>query len=251
MPELHERQPFALRDRDGRILYADQQSKSLGDTMVSYVDHLDELGRTNGKLSVHREVMRELAEVVHAHRGDFALALHAVELEDRVAGLGSEEPTPGGLRGLVARVRATGAEREAALQRAALMANFDSLAGVHPDAKSVIYAGGRMETLRTTLYAQAMIMRSRDIARELRSNPAWVTHTLGERPADPVLQTVWNRTAHDIAARRVDMAITEPESHGLPANEHELLEVISEARVELGLEIPRPSADQALGLALA
>lgn len=185
MPDLHDRQPFALRDRNGRILYADPQSQHLGDTMVSYVDHIEELRRTNGNLSVHREVMRELAEVMHTHRGDFALALHAVELEDRIAGLDPEEPTPGGLSGLLVRARATTAERAAGRQRAALMANFDSLAGVRSDAESVIYAKGRMDNLRTTLYAQAMIIRSRDIARELGSHPAWVTNMLGERPRRP------------------------------------------------------------------
>ncbi|HUA88302.1 MAG TPA: hypothetical protein VL994_02640 [Steroidobacteraceae bacterium] len=251
MPDLHDRQPFPLRDRNGRILFSDPASQSLGDTMVAYVDHLDEVSRTNGNLSVHREVMRELAEVMHAHRGDFALAMHAVELEDRIAGLPPEDPTPGGLRGVVARARRTAAEREAGRRRAALMANYESLSGVRPDAESVIYAEGRMDNLRTTLYAQAMIMRSRDIARELGSNPAWVTNTLGERPADPELQKVWNRTAHQIAARRADMRITEAESPGLPANQHELLTTITNARVELGLDDPAVVTEQELGLAIS
>ena len=250
MPDLHERQPFPLRDRNGQILFTDYRSQSLGDTMASYVEHLDDLTRTNRNLSVHREVLRELGEVMHTHRGDFALAHHALELDERVAALGPEEPTPGGLRGLVARARATGAEREAARQRAALTGNRDSLVGTLSDAQQVADAGARLDQLRTTIYGQAMLMRSRDIARELRSDPAWVTSTLGERPADPELQKVWNRTAHDIAARRVDMRITEPESHGLPANQHELLTAISEARVELGLEVPAPAAEQELGLAL-
>jgi hypothetical protein len=150
----------------------------------------------------------------------------------------------------VARARATGAEREAARQRSALTANRDALVGTLSDARQVADARIRLAQLRTAIYGQAMLMRSRDIARELRSNPTWVTNTLGERPADPELQKVWNRTASDIASRRVDMRITEPESHGLPTNQHELLTAISNARVELGLDVAAPAAEQELGLAL-
>jgi len=251
MPDLHDRQPFGLRDRNGRILFADETSASLGDTMDRYVEHLDELTRTNHSLSVHRELLRELSEVMYVHRGDVALARHALELDERVTALGPDEPPPGGLRGVVARIRATGAEREAARQRSALTANRDALAGTLPDAQQVADAGLRLDQLRTTIYGQATLMRSRDIARELGSHPGWVTNTLGERPSDPGLQKVWNRTAHDIAARRVDMRITEPDALGLPASQHELLTAISEARVELGLEVPTPAAQQELGLALA
>lgn len=250
MPDLHDRHPFGLRDRNGRILFADPASTSLGDTMDRYVEHLDELTQTNRNLSVHRELLRELGEVMYVHRGDFVLARHALELDERVTALGPEEPTPGGLRGLIARARATGAERDAARQRSALTANRDALAGTLSDAQQVADAGARLDQLRTAIYGQAMLMRSRDIARELRSDPAWVTNTLGERPIDPELQKVWNRTAHDIAARRVDMRITEPESHGVPANQHELLSAISEARVKLGLDIAAPAAEPQLGLAL-
>ena len=34
MPELHELRPFALRDRNGRILFTDYNARSMGDAMV-------------------------------------------------------------------------------------------------------------------------------------------------------------------------------------------------------------------------
>src|ERR1700756_5497542 len=122
MPELHELRPFALRDRNGRILFTDYNAQSMGDAMAAYVDHLDQITKTNRNLNVHREVLRELGEVMHAHRGDFALAKGAQELDARVADLPPSTPTPGGVRGLIARMRATPEERAAERQRESLQA---------------------------------------------------------------------------------------------------------------------------------
>jgi hypothetical protein len=240
--------PFSLRDRNGRILFTDDNAQSMGDTMASYVDHLDHITTTNRNLNVHREVLRELGEVMHTHRGDFALANGAVELDARVAGF-PPPPFPGGLRGLVARVRATPQERALERQRQSVLAQRNVLAATMPDAEQMVEAGQALEEMRSALYRQALMLRSRDISKQLAREPEWLTNTLGPRPDDPELQTVWDRTAQEIAGRRIDLQITEPDSHGLPANQHELLGSTATARVELGLDVaPTPTADRELGL---
>jgi hypothetical protein len=249
MPDLHELRPFSLRDRNGRILFTDDNAQSIGDTMASYVDHLDHITKPSRNLNVHREVLRELGEVMHTHRGDFALAKGALELDARVAQFPPSAPTPGGLRGLIARVRAAPEERALERERQSVRANRNVMAATMPDAKQMAEAGRALEELRSTLYRQALMLRSRDISEQLDREPEWLTNTLGTRPEDPELQTVWDRTAQDIAGRRIDMRITEPDSHGLPANQHELLSSTATARVELGLDVaPAPTAERELGL---
>lgn len=251
MTDLHDLRRFALRDRNGQVLFTDYEARSVGETMAAYADHLYHVSVTNRNLNVHREVLRELGEVMHTHRGDFALAQQALDLDEAIADLGPAPEIPGGLRGLVARARLSGEQRGQIRRRESLATQRNVLRGTMPDAAEMVDAHQRLEEMTTRLYSEALIMRARDISDEIERQPDWLINTLGQRPDTPSLQKTWDETAERIASRRIDMRITEPETHGLAANQHELLGEIGRARVALGLEAPKPAlADRELGLSL-
>lgn len=247
-PELSD-YPDRLRDRSGATVFRSHTATSLSETIAEYREHVDDLTRRVGSYHVHRAMLREVTEVIEAHVADFDLAERAVEIEQRLIELGPEPRTPGGMRGLVGRVRAPAAEKRLAADRAGLKTQHNLLSRAGQDPHMVLAARGDMEMLRSDLYARAQTLRNWEVDVELAAAPEWAVNALGERPVDAVEREVWEATAADLAGRRIDLGITDPEYHGL---DHQARQMgrLAEARLALNIDAAAPRVEQELGLSL-